>query len=208
MCYMICFRGLSPTVAVRGLKPTAGVLPPLTRFDWIIHDHFRGLKPTAGVLPPRRGSCGCYTFSVGCVHAFGVHSTHGWGTVIAMSVGYTHGWDTVIATRFMRMLHVFRGLHPRLRSVGYTHGCGPWVTPTAGILPPLRGSDIYFMSTVGCVHAFGVHSTHGWDTAIATRFMWVAPTAGIPPSLCDSIATRFFYMKTIAHLKGISIYCI
>ena len=32
-----------------------------------------------------------------------------------------------------------------------------------GILPPLRGSDVNSMSTVGCVHAFGVHFTHGWN---------------------------------------------
>ncbi len=169
---MICFRGLSPTVAVRGLHPrlgsvgcthgwgpwvapTAGILPPLTRFDWIIHDRFRGLKPTAGILPPRRGSCGCYTFSVGCVHAFGVHSTHGWGTVIAMSVGYTHGWGTVIATRFMWVAPTaaVRGLHPRLESCHHDAvliyiSCQPWVActplaftpPTAGIPPSLRDS--------------------------------------------------------------------
>ena len=50
---------------------------------------------------------------------------------------------------------------------------------TVGVLPPLRGSDVNSMSTVGCVHAFGVRCTHGWGP--------VAPTglkSGVLPPLC------------------------
>ncbi len=52
----------------------------------------------------------------------------------------------------------------------------------AGILPPPRGSMGCCCVSVGCAHAFGVRSTRGCGPAIATRFMWVAPTAGgLPP---------------------------
>ena len=45
-----------------------------------------------------------------------------------------------------------------------------WVTPTVGILPPLRGSDI--------------NSMHPWVTC--TPLASTSPTAGILPSLRDS----------------------
>ena len=60
----------------------------------------------------------------------------------------------------------------------------PWVAPTGVILPPLRGSDINIVFTVGFVCV--AHFTHGWVPAIATRFMWVAPTVVILPPLRGS----------------------
>ena len=41
----------------------------------------------------------------------------------------------------------------------------PWVALTAVFLPPLRGSDVNIVFTVGYEHAFGVHFTHGWVPA-------------------------------------------
>jgi hypothetical protein len=61
------------------------------------------------------------------------------------------------------------------KNVGCTHGV---------ILPPLRGSNVNIVFSVGYVCV--AHFTHGWVPAIATRFMWVAPTVGILPQLRGS----------------------
>ena len=66
------------------------------------------------------------------------------------------------------------------------------------VLPPLRGSIGCCYVSVGCRHRYAIHvgSTHGRDTAIATRFMWGPPMAGIPPSLSDPIS-RFCVERTM-----------
>ncbi len=111
MCYAVhvdvtSFPWVTPTDGFCGLRfapPTVGILPPLTRFPWVIPTvgilpaltrfnwycfGSRGLRfapPTAGFRTPRRGSCECYTYSVGYTHPVGY--THGWGPATAMSVG-------------------------------------------------------------------------------------------------------------------------
>ncbi len=66
--------------------------------------------------------------------------------------------------------------------MGFTH-C--WDPATANAV-----QLVVVTFTVGYMHAFGVHSTHGWDTFIATRFMWVTPTVGgLSPLLGSDINT-------------------
>ena len=43
----------------------------------------------------------------------------------------------------------------------------PWVAPTALFLPPLRGSNVNIVFTVGYVRV--AHFTHGWRPSAATR---------------------------------------
>ena len=92
-----------------------------------------------------------------------------WGVV-------THGWGPATATRFMWMLHVFRGLYPsrglHLR-LGSEHRDAvrlvvlrfpwvtpiPWVAPTVGVLPPLCPWVV----------------THGWGPITAAWFRWDLP---------------------------------
>ena len=45
------------------------------------HRYARGLKPTVGILPPLTRFHLFSCFTVGCVHASGVRFTHGWSTV-------------------------------------------------------------------------------------------------------------------------------
>ena len=120
------------------------------------------------------------TQSVGC-HPIRGLSPNPW--VATQSVGYHPRLWYVTATRLYMVF---------LSTVGATHGC---------VLTPLRGFDVNSMLTVGYVHAFGVHFTHGYVPAarglrsrLCAHFThgWgpathgLKPTAGILPPL-----TRF-----------------
>ena len=43
----------------------------------------------------------------------------------------------------------------------------PWLTPVVVILPPLRGSNVNIVFSVGYVRV--AHFTHGWRPSAATR---------------------------------------
>ncbi len=104
-----------PWVITHGWGPATA-----TRFIWKYYG-YRGLKPTAGFLPPLRGSYGFITFPVGyhprmgACHRYAVHmeilrfpwvETHGWIPATANAVHMvifrfpwvvTHGWIPVTA---------------------------------------------------------------------------------------------------------------
>ena len=64
-------------------------------------------------------------------------------------------------------------------AVGCTHG---------SVLPPLRGSDVNIVFTVGYEHAFGVHFTHGWVPASLRDSCGLHPRLGAFPRHAAVIA--------------------
>ena len=135
----------------------AGILSPLR--GQLVVVTFPWNTPTGGIPPSLRDSNGPATATRFCTFFHGI-------------VGFvrlahsTHGWDTVIAMRFKRS-------SPRdaVRLVVVTF---PWVTPTAGVLPPRRGSIGCCYDSVGCHPRLGYGLpwvvTHGWGIVTTTWF--------------------------------------
>ena len=148
MWMLLVCRGFFPRLGAchrnaRGLSPTVGILPPLTRFMWMLHV-YRGLRARRWrPLHPRLGSR----------HRYAIHVD-----VTRLPWGLPTVGILPPLTRFMWMLHGFRGLrarlwrplHPRLGSrhryaihVGfhprlrYLHRYARGLKPMVGILPPL-----------------------------------------------------------------------
>ena len=160
--------------------------------------------PTAVILPPLRGSmlCNCVTVGYVCF----AHCTHGWGPFAAtrlcgaltgamvgggLTASYAHDvrlQAVAIVSRSARMTR----RRDAAATLSRPSGGMPWVAPTAVILPPLRGSYVNIVFTVGSVRV--AHRTHGWGPFAAMRLCGSLTGAmvggGLPPATLTMFACR------------------
>ena len=92
----------------------------------------------------------------------------------------------ILAFRGFRS-RLWRSRNPRLCYAAPT-GLS-WASPT--IMSPLRGSDIKSLPSVGFVHAFGVHATHGCVMPPLRGFR------GLRPQLCPRVTTHSCVMSPL-----------